>query len=288
MTYAAPGGAAGGPTPAWAASLGMTQLRVSKRGSGAFLGLSPDDGFGMDVAVALLPPGVRAAALGRSALTPGTAEWSEAGMGPAHGVSLRIPAWCAQIVRWHGRMDEEPQPHLPNVFDLPVWVDPRTGKVTDVLHEVLVQEWAPWRELGVWLWKRNEAPLSGVRSAVATPAFVARFGRNFFHEFKDVFHEIRSIGDGPAQPPDGERPDDATHPPIEGVSYRTWVTTSALLERDEVHPTHREAFTAHRGVHPGRWDAVDAAWRAWAAQDPALGAWSAYDRTRLLPTGARW
>jgi len=263
-------------------------MRVQRRGSGAFLGLDPDEPFGMAVAVALLPPGQRAAALGRSALIPHTPDWSEAGLGPVHGISVRIPAWCAQIVRWHGRMELEPPPHLPNVFDLPVWVDPATGKATDVIHPTLVQEWGPWRDLAVGLWKRDEAPLATVRQVLGAPATVGRFGRGALGAVREMIHEIRHLGDTAAPPPAGDRPDDTSHPPVEGVGYRAWVTTSALLERDEVHPTHREAFTAHRGVHPGRWEVVDAAWRDRAGRDPVLAAWATFDRERLLPLGARW
>lgn len=271
---------------AWAACLGESDARVARRGTGS-LGLSPDDAHGTIVAVAILPPGARAAALGRSALIPHTEDFREAGLGPVHALNVRIPAWCAEIVHWHGRMGLLPEPHLPNALDLPVVLDPATGRAHDVLHDALVQEWWPWRDIGVWLWRHDQATLGPARSALRLPGMAARLLRSVPGGVRELVGDIRSIGDA-GTPPDGERPDDDSHPPVEGVGYRTWVVTSALLERDEVHPAHREQFTAHRGVPPGRWDAVDAAWRAWAAQDAHLGAWATYDRERLLPLGARW
>jgi hypothetical protein len=277
------------PVAAWAAVLGETDVRVAKRGHGSFLGIQADEPYGVVLAMVILPPGVRAAQLGRSNLTPGTSEWSAAGLGKPQGVSLRIPAWCAMLCKWVNseRFDGEA---APTVLDVPVWVDPVTGKVLDVEHEGLVQELWPYHDLALDLWRSKESPLSGVRSAARAPKSAGRFVKSFFGDWGEAFADIKSgfksvYEERPTQAP---RPDDTTHPPIEGVGYQTWITVSALLQRDEVHPLQLDAFTTYRGVPSGRWIEVDAAWQQRAQTDPVVAEWATYDRKRMLPTGAQW
>jgi len=269
--------------------LGETDVRVAKRGIGAFLGIKADEPYGVVVAMVILPPGVRAAQLGRSSLTPGTSDWSQAGLGKPQGVSLRIPAWCAMLCKWVNteRFDGEP---APSVLDVPVWVDPVSGKVLDVEHEGLVQELWPYHDLALDLWRSKESPLSGVRSAARAPKSAGRFVKSFFGDWGEAIADIKGGFKSVHQerPTDTARPDDTTHPPVEGVGYQTWVTVSALLERDEVHPLQVEAFTTYRGVPSGRWTAVDAAWQQRAQSDAVVAEWAAYDRKRMLPTGAQW
>jgi hypothetical protein len=109
--------------------------------------------------------------------------------------------------------------------------------------------------------------------------------RKIKDEVGDVVKDIKAIGDSGAPPLEaGARPDDV----VEGVDYRTWVTITAGLQRDEVIPAAVDGYAAFRGVPAGRWVAVDAAWQQRAAADPRVAAWRDFDVKHLAQLGARW
>jgi hypothetical protein len=276
------------PEAAWAASLGETHMRVQRKGSGQFLNLKVDEPFGVTFAAVVLPRGTRAAALGRSVLTPATADWAQWQLPAPQGVNTRVPAWCAQLLMNTngGRLDTI---RVPSALDVPVWVDPTTGKIVDVIHEGIEQELAAYYDLGVQLWKADQSYLSGARSVIEAPKAAKKFFGAIPAGIQDLVNDIKSIGgDTNPVPTEHRRPNDETHPPIEGVGYQTWITVRSLLVRDDVYPLQVEDFTTFRGVPGGRWAAVDAAWEQRSREDPAVAAWMTYDFGHLKVTGAQW
>jgi hypothetical protein len=238
--------------------------------------------------LALLPPGVSAAAIGRSALIPNVHYWAESGLGARQDVVYRAPTWTYQILFWAGRERAlDSQEEIPGPMDIPVWADPATGQIVEVDVERMVAELQPMFELGKRIWKDEEAPLSSVRTVLKSPKMAKGLFKAVREQIVDVVDDIKAIGDTGAPPP-GERPTDVTHPPIEGVGYQAWVTIRGRLVMDAVHPTHLEAYTTHRGSPPGRWTAVDQAWEARAATDAHLAAWKDVEIARLSVLGSRW
>ena len=245
--------------------------------------------------VVVLPTGVSAAALGRGALfVPGSREWTEAGLGDPQVVELDVPAWAFQLLYWAGR--ERPEgpdaglPAVPGPLDVPVWADPATAAVVAVDEATMLAELEANKDLAREIWKQEDAPLSGLRSTLRAPKRAKGFLKSLTSEWTSAISELRDDlrGQSPQRPVGTERPTDASHPPLEGTSYRSWVAVKAGLVRDRVHPVHVDAYAAHRGVPTGRWAAADAAWAQRATEDPALAAWSAYDVHRMTPTGTHW
>ena len=240
--------------------------------------------IGMSVVV--LPEGLYAPALGWTFLTPGSEGWRRYGLPAPQTVIAEVPNWCAELLVWSRRERIDSGERMPGPLDVPVWVD-AGGAVTGVARDQLAQELEPWREAGVRVWKQDHSPLSGVRSAVSAPKGLLRFGGSLIREWKDAIQqEIADLKT--SRPMDVPRPDDASHPPVEGVGYELWIQIRALLARDEVHPQHVDHFTHFRGVPWGRWAAVEATWQQRAADDPRLKAWADYDFMRFKPTGAVW
>jgi hypothetical protein len=240
--------------------------------------------------VGLLPPGVSAAAVGRSALIPGQPAWAEAGLGARQDVTFHAPVWTYQILHWAGR--ERPfgdREELPGPIDIPVWADPTTGQIIAVDVDGMVAEMQPLFDWAKRVWKEEDAPLAPVRTVLRSPKLAKGLLRKAKEQVVEVVGDLRAMGDSGAPPSDaGPRPDDASHPPIEGVGYRSWVMTRGGLVMDRVHPAHVEVYVTHRGAPPGRWAAVDAAWEQRAATEPRLAAWRTYDIGRMSHTGARW
>ena len=233
----------------------------------------------------VLPEGLYAPALGWTFLTPGSEGWRRFGLPPAQNAIVEVPNWCATLLFWSRRERIDTGERMPGPLDVPVWVD-ETGAVVEVAREQLAQELEPWRDAGVRIWKQDHALLAPVRTAAGAPKGVLRFAGSLVKEWKGAISE--AVADLRTARPAGVRPDDASHPPVEGVGYELWIQIRALLVRDEVHPQHVDHFTHFRGVPWGRWAAVDAAWLARVAADPPLKAWADYDFLRFKPTGATW
>jgi hypothetical protein len=153
----------------------------------------------------------------------------------------------------------------------------------------MIAELEPSFDVAKRIWKEEEAPMSGVRAVMRSPKLARGLLRKIKDEVGDVVHEVKSLGDPGAPPLQlGTRPGDEVSPPIEGVTYRTWVTVAAGLERDEVVPASIDAYATFRGVPTGRWAAVDAAWQQRAGADPRVAAWRDHDVKHLAQLGARW
>lgn len=244
----------------------------------------------MGAVVGLLPPGVSAAAVGRSALIPSVHYWAESGLGARQDVRFRAPTWTYQLLFWAGRertFGDGVQ--VPGPVDIPVWADPSTGQVVEVDVDRMVVELEPQFEDAKRIWKEEDAPMAGARTVLKAPKLAKGLLRKIKDEVGDVVNDIKAIGDTGAPPAGhGARPDDASHPPIEGVGYQSWVSIRGRLVMDDVHPTHLEVYVTHRGVPAGRWAAVDAAWEQRAAADPRLAAWRDFDIGHMSVLGSRW
>jgi hypothetical protein len=244
----------------------------------------------MAAALGLLPPGVSAFAVGRSALIPGQPYWTDAGLGARQDVKFRAPIWTYQLLFWAGReRTVNKADEVPGPIDIPVWADPATGQVVEVDVEAMIAELEPQFDLAKRIWKNEDAPLAAVRTVLKAPKQAKGLFKAIKAQVVDVVDDIKAIGDTGAPPPEaGELPTDAEFPPVEGVAYGRWVTIRGALVMDAVRPEHVDAYTTHRGVPAGRWPAVDAAWEARAAQDPRLAAWRTYHIDHLSQLGARW
>ena len=241
--------------------------------------------------VVLLPPGVRAAGLGRGALLPGGRDPAGAGLGAHQKVKMRIPSWAFNLLFWAGneRWMDDGVPEVPGPADIPVWADQATGQIVEVDTDTLITELEPQFALGKKIFKMEDAPLSSVRSLFKAPKAIKGFFGDMTSEWKSAVTDmVDDMKGNVPQRPGGKRPGEPDHPPVEGVDYRTWATVKAGLVRDAVHPVNVEPYAVHRGVPPGRWEAVDAAWSQRAQQDPTVQAWAAYDLHRMKPTGTTW
>ena len=74
------------------------------------------------------------------------------------------------------------------------------------------------------------------------------------------------------QAPPPPPPPPADLEPVEGVTLETWAAIQAGHSRDRVAPADYDAYAQRHGVPPGRWAAVDAAWRARMMSDWRVGA----------------
>lgn len=242
----------------------------------------------MGAVVALLPPGVTAAAVGKSALIVGQHYWQEAGLGARQDVRFRAPTWAYQLLFWAGQEREFGDGlQVPGPVDIPVWADPTTAQIVEVDVDRMLAEMEPQFELAKRIWREEDAPMAGARTVLRAPRLAKGMLRKLKDEIGDVVGEIKGIGD-PGTPPLDAGPRPTADPPIEGVTYRTWIEVRAGLARDEVHPAHVEAYTTFRGVPAGRWADVDAAWQQRAAADPRVAAWRDFDVKHVGQLGARW
>ena len=249
---------------------------------------SPDGKRDVHTLIVVLPPGLRAPALGRTVLTPSAPEWAEAGLGEQQLIETDLPNWAGLVLSKAGKERPFEQLQIPGPIDIPVWVDPTTGRAVALDVDTLLVEIAPKRDDAVRIWKDQDSFMRGPRFAISAPKravdAVRELRQTWFGAVGDMVADMKAEG----RPLPGQRPTDESHPPIEGVGYRTWVTVRGGLVRDAVHPTHVDLYAAYRGAPEGRWSAVDAEWTQRAAADPVLKAWSDYDIRRLEPTGARW
>lgn len=234
----------------------------------------------------VLPEGLYAPALGWSFLTPGSEGWRRYGLPQAQNATCEVPNWCAELLIWSRRERIDTGERMPGPLDVPVWID-AAGAVAEIARDQLAEELEPWRDAGVRLWKQDKTLLAPVRTAVSAPKGMLRFGGSLIKEWRGAIGELVADMKN-ARPMDVPRPDDASHPPVEGVGYELWIQIRTLLVRDEVHPQHVDRFTHFRGVPWQRWQAVDDAWLQRVAADPRLKAWADYDFIRFRPTGAVW
>jgi hypothetical protein len=239
----------------------------------------------MGAVLGLLPPGVSGQAVGKSALIPGQHYWDEAGLGARQDVQFKAPTWIYQLLFWAGReRNFGDGVQIPGPMDIPVWADAATGQIVQVDVDRMIAELEPSFEIAKRIWKEEDAPLAGARTVAKAPKLAKGLLRKIKEEVGDVVKDVKAIGDTGAPPQVGPRPTDA----VEGVDYRTWVTVTAGLQRDEVLPTAVDAYTSFRGIPSGRWAAVDAAWQQRAATDPVVAAWRDFDVKHLAQLGARW
>jgi hypothetical protein len=217
------------------------------------------------VTAVLLPPGVSAAALGRRRI---------AALDAPFKVDARMPGWAMVVLANAGRERPFDGHDIPGPVDVPM-LAPGALDVAGTVAEL-----EPWRDTALRIWKREEGWLRTPRMVLGAPRSAFHVARAMRGGLKEVVSEIGDIGTGHPGPEAGERPDDASHPPVQGVGYATWVAVLGGLRHDEVHPSHVEAYATHRGVPPGRWAAVDAAWEVRAGEDPRLRTWSDWDRRR--------
>lgn len=97
-------------------------------------------------------------------------------------------------------------------------------------------------------------------------------------QLADLGPAIRDLAGVPKQfldavraPTDTSLPDGDPAPPIDGVSFSTFVAVQAALVRDRVPSDRHDEVAAAHGVAPGTWSSVHERWMAQVRSDPAVG-----------------
>jgi hypothetical protein len=165
---------------------------------------------------------------------------------------------------------------IPGPVDVPVWFDPASRVIEAIDVDALTEQATPFRELTERVWRDEDGWLRTPRFVMNAPKKAFKFARDARKELGFVIGELKNLNDSGA-PPATPRPD---HPPVEGVDYDRWIEIKTGLKLDDVHVSHVDMYTTHRGAPPQRWPAIDAQWQSRVAQDPVLGEWSAFDLKR--------
>lgn len=113
-------------------------------------------------------------------------------------VTAYVPNWV-RIVLYHAGSNYGPHDHLPAEIDIPVRIDPASGRIVEVDVDRTATELAAYRDVGVEWFKQNEAPLSDVRGAIALPGIAVRGAKDFVKTWRGALSNLRD--DPPGTPP---------------------------------------------------------------------------------------
>lgn len=193
-----------------------------------------------------------------------------------HRVNQALPMWVIQALRDAGS-DRPLGRALGDQLDIPVFVDPKSGRIRSIDLDQLTQELAPHRDLAASVWREENGLGAPVRAARDAPKKLLGGIRELRSDLADAVADIRSAPGAPSVP----RPTDETHPPIEGVGYDTWIRANAALGRGLITAGDRVAAFERAGFPVGRVEEVDAAWWGRAKSDQAVGAWYGHDYQHL-------
>lgn len=189
-----------------------------------------------------------------------------------HRVNQALPMWVIQVlreVRTGGPLDRA----LPDHFAVPVRIDAGTRAIRSIDRDLLAAELAPLQQLAADAWRHQQGLGAPVRAAAAAPRALLDGIRALRGELGAAVADIVT----PPPPPATPRPDDQSHPPIEGVGYDTWIRVNVALGQGEISAEDRVAAFERAGFPPGRVDEVDAAWWERARTDDAVRDWYGHD-----------
>jgi len=193
-------------------------------------------------------------------------------------VNRSYPLWMVQVFR-DLASDRPLGKQLPRALDVPVRIDPTTGKVKQLDLDALADELAPHRELATETWRRQHGLLSPVTAVTEAPRKLLGGLRGIKDQLTAHLDDIRSAPPAPTVP----RPTPETHPPIEGVDYDTWVRATIRQVRAGVGADGQAAFLEAQGFPAGRADAITDGWWARAHTDDAVRDWFGHDSRTLDP-----
>jgi hypothetical protein len=121
-------------------------------------------------------------------------------------VTAYVPNWV-RVVLYHAGSNYGPRDQLPAEIDIPVRVDPASGRIVEVDVDRTATELAAYRDVAVKWWKETEAPLAELRGAIALPGLAVRGAKDFAKTWRGALSNLREDRSG--------APPQASHTPEE-------------------------------------------------------------------------
>lgn len=150
--------------------------------------------------------------------------------------------------------------------EIPVRVDPRTGRIAAFDREGIDAQYAP---------RMSEIDAAAKRQS--SLAYQLPLQKGELAGIREAASDIRKLPGlwkravTEQASPDALSPlDDETSMPIEGVTFDTWVNVHAAIVREKVAPGDHEVVAQRHGVPAGRWAAIHSAWMDRLKATPAL------------------
>jgi len=137
-------------------------------------------------------------------------------------VQFDAPNWVGVIISQDGT---EYVAHV----ELPVWIDPATGRVVGVDVPELVQQLEPKREQLSRIWGLEQGPFADFHQILQLPSTLIKTGKFFaslpgewIGAVKDLAKDLKDNNPNTPLPPD-QMPDMAQYGPIQGINFDSWV-----------------------------------------------------------------
>ena len=189
-------------------------------------------------------------------------------------VQFDAPNWVGVIVCSDGMVYYD---HV----ELPVWVDPATGKILSVDVPQMLQEMESDRQRASEIWGETDGPfalyfqlknLPG--DLIDTGKMVAKLPGTWLGAVKDMVADMKGNGPPPEPLPDHMRPDLDQYPPVQGIDYETYALLSAKPQKIN-----------ELGIPQQTWLDANKEWTARMMKDWKLGALYGNDveRIRKMP-----
>jgi hypothetical protein len=139
-------------------------------------------------------------------------------------VTVRLPNWLRHVLYDAGSNEGE-WADLPAELDVPVLLDANDRTIVAMDVDAAAAELEPYRAVGTRAFKKHDAILAPVRSAMRLPGTAVREGKDFVSTWRKVIRNRGGGDDGPLDPAELEQ------------RRRTAVILRATLERK---PKERE------------------------------------------------
>jgi hypothetical protein len=206
----------------------------------------------LSVTLRLLQPGDTAEAIGSQyeRLPPKMMHRTTNTPDRCQRLHCNCPNWVHLLVRQEGYVHKE---HT----EVPVWVNPATGKMDRIDKDKLIEELEPERERALLIWK-----VAGMSGPYIEGGAVP--------EEAEGVPQAASMGTPTGE--DAFKPDMSQYPPIEGVDLNLWAHVAANLVKQRIAPNAHDQFAQSQGAPAGRWAEIDRAWNQRMMSDWKLGA----------------
>jgi hypothetical protein len=112
-------------------------------------------------------------------------------------VTAYVPNWL-RVVLYYAGSNHGPHDQLPAEIDVPVRIDPASGRIVEVAVDRAATELFPYRDVAVKEWKETEAPLSDVRAAAALPGEAVRAAKGLLGTWRGALSSLRDDRSGAA------------------------------------------------------------------------------------------
>lgn len=250
--------------------------RIEIRSSSVENNSSADSISTLSVTLRLLQSGESAREVGSKyeRLPPGIHQTTNVPEG-CQRLHCNCPNWVHLLVRQEGYVYKE---HT----EVPVWVNPQTGKMDRIDKDKLIQELEPERERARRIFD-DAGMLGSPRDAIPTPS--AEPVGNIGGVLEEMFGQIgltQETASVSKTSDDSFAPDMSQHPPIEGVEFQKWVAIGVALIKQQIAPAAYDQFAQSQGVPAGKWAEIDRAWKERITFDWKLGALYGSEYERLM------